>query len=176
MDTKMLMNRFGGKKVLLDEKGRPQITVLILKPGFTKDEMIIETCQRAEREKLSLVDCSFVTYTKEAAGEHYCNKIKEPYYPELEGYMTSGKSFVMIFSGENAISKGRTMIGATEGGPQKGSIRYDYPIMFNLEIDKTRNVIHASDSIENALSEAKIYKKLDKSQSKSKDKNEGIEL
>lgn len=135
-------------------------TYLMLKPGYASKEVIKEVEKRAAAAGLVLVDSGLVEHTKESAALHYSNKVGEPYYPELETYITSGKSYGMVFEGKDAVSVGRKLIGAVEGGPQKGSIRYDIPVMFNLTTDKTRNVIHASDSVENAKKEIEIYRRL----------------
>lgn len=139
-----------------------QRTFLMPKPGFATKEIIMEVLKRAAEAGLVLVDCGFIQHTKESAAQHYSNKLGEPYYPELEEYITSGKSFGMVFEGEDAVKIGRILIGAVEGGPQKGSIRHDIPEMFNVKTDKTRNVIHASDSVENAEKEIGIFKDLRK--------------
>ena len=71
--------------------------------------------------------------------------------------------------GENAVSKIREVVGSTiklnkETGekilPNKGTIRYEVPIMLNEQHQMTQNVIHASDAPEAAIREIEIFKSL----------------
>ena len=76
----------------------------------------------------------------------------KPFYNDLCNYLSSGPIIVMILEGENAISKNREIMGATD--PKKaeeGTLRK----MFGLSIDK--NSVHGSDSLENAEAEIKFF-------------------
>ena len=76
----------------------------------------------------------------------------KPFYGGLCNYLSSGPKVVMILEGENAISKNRQLMGATD--PKKaeeGTLRK----MYGLSIDK--NSIHGSDSIENAKIEIDFF-------------------
>ena len=90
--------------------------------------------------------------SKEEASEFYKVHQTKPFYNDLCNYLASGPIIVMILEGENAISKNRELMGATD--PKKaeeGTIRK----MYGLSIDK--NSVHGSDSQENAKKEINFF-------------------
>ena len=84
---------------------------------------------------------------EEIIREHYAHLVDKPFYPTLELFMMSGPVMAMIVEGENAVSRVRSLMGATDSKDAlPGTIRGDYG-------DKTcctYNIIHGSDSLENA--------------------------
>ena len=68
------------------------------------------------------------------------------------GYLSSGPIEVMILEGENAVSKNRELMGATDPkNAKEGTIRK----LYGVSIDK--NSVHGSDSIENAKIEINFF-------------------
>jgi len=93
-----------------------------------------------------------MTMSKTLAEAHYAEHVGKPYYDRLISYITSGPIIAMVLEGENAVQNVRNMVGKTdplEAVP--GSIRGDFAL------NTTVNVIHASDSIENAEKEIKRF-------------------
>ena len=76
-----------------------------------------------------------------------------PFYPNVKEYMKSGEVLAMYGEGEgeNFVAKVRELVGSTKN-PNPGTIRYDFGIG-----EVTANVIHASDSDENAERELKNF-------------------
>lgn len=90
--------------------------------------------------------------TREMAEDHYEEHIDRPFYPQLIKYLTSGPVVPMIWEGLNAVIVARQLIGASslmEAMP--GTIRYAF------SIDRSRNVIHGSHSVDAANREIKIW-------------------
>ena len=90
--------------------------------------------------------------TKDDAETFYEIHKERPFYPNLIKFITSGPVVAMAFQGLNAVKKTRGLVGSTnpvDAAP--GTIRGD----FGLDIG--RNLIHASDSVENAELELAIY-------------------
>ncbi len=123
-------------------------TLVILKPDAIRRRLVGEIILRLERKELVITDAKVLTIDRTTAEEHYKHVEHLPFFQEIINYMTTGPSMAMIVSGENAISMVRNMIGkanALESPP--GSVRGDFGICTE------ENLIHASDSIENAAIE-----------------------
>ena len=80
--------------------------------------------------------------------EHYAHVADLPFFPNIEAFMSSRPVMPMILRGDDVIAKVRELLGPTnsEEAP-KGTIRGD------LGTNMMRNVVHASDSPENAAAE-----------------------
>jgi len=93
-----------------------------------------------------------VRMDKNIAGKLYSIHLGKKFYDELITYVTSGAVIVMVIEGINAVRLIRKIIGATNPlEAEMGSIRGDYGS------DITYNLIHASDSLETAEREIKIF-------------------
>ena len=88
---------------------------------------------------------------KEAETLYSVHKAK-PFFQELVDHVTSGPVVLMILEAPNAVDVLRKVIGSTN--PQTaepGTVRGD------LSLSITANIIHASDSLENAKKESAIF-------------------
>ena len=125
-------------------------TLVIIKPDGMKKRIYKDVLERFLDNGLSVTHVQLRGLDDLIIKEHYAHLVDKPFYPVLEDYMLSGPVLIMVVKGENAVNKVRELVGATD--PKKampGTIRGDYG-------DKecmTYNVIHASDSKENALIE-----------------------
>ena len=89
---------------------------------------------------------------KEVLMQHYEEHRDKPFFQDLLDYMTSGKSVIMVVSGDRVIEGMRKLIGATNPlEAEPGSIRGMYAS------NKTQNIIHGSDSKESALKEIQLF-------------------
>ena len=89
---------------------------------------------------------------RQLAEEHYAELSDKPFYTSLCSYICSAPVVAMVWEGKNAVKLIRSMIGATkptEAAP--GTVRGDFCI------DVGRNIIHASDSLETAKREMKLW-------------------
>jgi len=94
----------------------------------------------------------FVHVSQEHAEKHYADLSAKPFFKGLVEYFVSGPVVAMVWEGKNIVKGGRVLIGATN--PQDsspGTIRGD------LCIDVGRNVIHGSDTVENAQKEIALW-------------------
>lgn len=127
-------------------------TFLMIKPDGVQRGLIGELVARFEKKGLKLVAAKFMKITPELAEQHYGEHKGKPFYEPLVDFITSGPVFAMVWEGDNAIGLTRAMIGKTnavEAAP--GTIRSDYAVHTNF------NLIHGSDSPENAAREIQIF-------------------
>ncbi|MCI8284836.1 MAG: nucleoside-diphosphate kinase [Firmicutes bacterium] len=127
-------------------------TYIMLKPDALKRNLIGEIISRIERKGYSIADCKMMTLDEAILREHYAHIADKPFFPETVEYMTSGPVLAMIVEGENAVKGMRTLMGATKfEDAQAGTIRGDFAS------STTYNIIHGSDSLENAEIEIKRF-------------------
>ena len=129
-----------------------QKTYSMIKPDGVRNGHIGEIVNRFERAGLTIERMELGMVSLEQAQNNYAEHEGKPFYNHLISYITSGPVVKMVISGENAVSKVRSLMGATnpaEATP--GTIRGD----FGLCMDE--NVIHGSDSQESAAREISIF-------------------
>lgn len=127
-------------------------TFIMVKPDGVARGLVGEVVSRFERKGLSLVKIRGLTITEELAKTHYAEHVDKPFFPDLLEFITSGPVVAMEWSGEDAISVGRSIMGATnprDAAP--GTIRGD----FGLEV--TQNLVHGSDGPESAKRELELF-------------------
>ena len=135
-------------------------TYVMLKPDGVRKQLLDEIIHRIENIGLSVSNVKEMYLDEEIIREHYAHLVDKPFYPTLELFMMSGPVMAMIVEGENAVSRVRSLMGATDSKDAlPGTIRGDYG-------DKTcctYNIIHGSDSLENAEIEInRFYQELKK--------------
>lgn len=126
-------------------------TLVLIKPDGVQRGLIGEIIARFERKGLKLIGLKLLTLPKGKAEELYSPHHGKFFYDYLVQFMTSDPIVALAVEGNNAIELVRLINGATkplESAP--GSIRGDF------SIDITHNVVHASDSPENAERELGI--------------------
>ena len=129
-----------------------QQTLSIIKPDGVAGSIIGAVIQRFEQQALKVVAAKLIHLTTEQAQAFYAVHKERPFYNDLVEFMTSGPVMVMVLSGENAVLRNREIMGATNpADAAEGTIRRD----FAESIDK--NVVHGSDSEDNAVIEIKFF-------------------
>lgn len=127
-------------------------TLSIIKPDAVGKNHIGEIISRFEKSGLKVVAAKMKHLsTREAEGFYAVHKDR-PFFNDLVKFMVTGPVLVMVLEGDNAVSKNRDLMGATD--PQKatpGTIRAD----FAKTIDE--NAVHGSDSAENAKTEIAFF-------------------
>ena len=108
---------------------------VMVKPGFTKPEVVEKTISEITAKGYRLADSSYIYYDEECAKLHYIEKQIKPYYGELVSYLSSGPAFGMIFEGEDAVPAIRSIVE---------DLRHSLNIEFNLKTDVMRNILHCS--------------------------------
>jgi nucleoside-diphosphate kinase len=127
-------------------------TLVLIKPDGVEKKLIGEVIRRYEQKGMKVAKIQSLYATREMVEEHYKEHQGKTFYDELINYVTSGMIIAMIIEGPNSIKCIRNINGATryqEAVP--GSIRGDYA---NQE---TKNIVHASDSVESAEREIAIW-------------------
>lgn len=127
-------------------------TYIMLKPDALQRNLIGEIISRIERKGYKIADCKMMNLDEAILREHYAHIVDKSFFPETLEYMTSGPVLAMIVEGENAIRGMRALMGATKfEDAAAGTIRGDYAS------STTYNIIHGSDSPENAEIEIKRF-------------------
>lgn len=131
-------------------------TLVLIKPDAVERKLIGELISRFERKNFSIIGLKLIKLNKETAEEFYSMHKNKPFFNDLIEFITSLPVVAMVLEGNNAVSIVRKMMGALEPiEAHPGTIRGDYTI------DKQKNLIHGSDSIENAEREINIIFKPD---------------
>ncbi len=129
-----------------------ETTFVMVKPDGVQRGLVGEIINRFERKGLKLVGLRSLIPPEELAEEHYAVHKERPFYNGLIGLITSGPVVAMAWSGIDAISVARIIIGATNGREAiPGTIRGD----FGMDIGF--NLIHGSDGEETAASELALW-------------------
>jgi nucleoside-diphosphate kinase len=116
-------------------------TLAIIKPDAVKKKVTGKIIQRIEDEGFDIIRMEMKQLTKQEAEGFYIVHEDKPFYSSLTDFMSSGKIIVMVLEGENAISKWRNVMGATDPAvAEPGSLRHTYG--FSVE----RNAAHGSDA------------------------------
>lgn len=120
-------------------------TLAIIKPDGVARNLIGAVVKRVEEEGLKVVAMKFISMNKEEAKGFYKVHEGKHFYQSVTDFMSSGPSVVMVLEGEDAIKRYRRLMGATNyKEAEQGTIRRE----FATDIEK--NVVHGSDSVENA--------------------------
>ena len=127
-------------------------TLSIIKPDAVERNLEEKITEIFLKKDLKIQSRKKIRITREEAAEFYLEHQTKPFFEKLCEYLSSGPIIVMILEGENAISKSRKIMGATnpaEADPE--TIRN----LYGLSIDK--NSVHGSDSLESAKKEIKFF-------------------
>jgi nucleoside-diphosphate kinase len=127
-------------------------TLVLIKPDAVARGLVGEVIARFERKGLTLSALVLRTMDVELADRHYAEHLEKAFYPPLRDFMTSGPLLAGIFSGDEAVDVVRALVGATDGRKAAaGTIRGD------LSLSNRENLVHASDSVESAEREIKLW-------------------
>ena len=129
-----------------------QKTYTMIKPDGVRNGHVGEIVNRFERAGLTIERMELGMVTLAQAQANYAEHEGKPFYDGLIAYITSGPVVKIVVSGEGAVAKVRTLMGATNpADAAPGTIRGD----FGLIMDE--NVIHGSDSPASAEREIGIF-------------------
>lgn len=131
-----------------------QRTLIIFKPDCMQQRHVGNVLDRFEKAGFTIVGCKMMRLTPALLREHYAHVADKPFYPEIEAFMSSRPVVIMALQGVDVVQKVRDLLGPTDSRKApKGTIRGD----FGTEMMK--NVVHASDSVDNAKAElARFFK------------------
>ena len=120
-------------------------TLVLLKPDTIARGIVGDILSRFEAKSLKIVGMKFIHMDKTILTEHYGHHSEKPYFPKIVSYMTDGPVCALVLEGVDAVRQVRNLSGSTD--PQfaaPGTIRGDHSCMIDF------NLVHASDSVENA--------------------------
>lgn len=122
-----------------------QKTLIIFKPDCMEKHHVGYVLDRFEKAGFAIVGSKMIRLTPPILREHYAHVADKPFYPDIERFMASRPVIVMALRGENIVKRVRDLLGPTDSRKaEKGTIRGDFGT------DVMRNVVHASDTEENA--------------------------
>ncbi len=120
-------------------------TFSIIKPDAVKAKQAGEILARIEKSGFDLVALRLRRLTRSEAEGFYHVHSERPFFGSLCDFMTSGPCITMVLQRENAISRLREIMGATDPGKAAaGTIRKDFAQSIEA------NCIHGSDAPETA--------------------------
>src|SRR5438132_7240526 len=133
-----------------------QQTLILLKPDGVQRRLVGEIIRRFEQKGLRLAALKLVQASRDLAEKHYAVHKGKPFYDSLLKFLTSGPTVALVWEGREAVAIARTLIGPTDGTKAApATIRGDFAISIQ------NNLIHGSDSAENAVAEIALWFKAD---------------
>ena len=127
-------------------------TLSIVKPDAVRANLIGEVNRRLEKTGLSIIAARMQHLSQREAEGFYAVHRERPFFKDLVRFMISGPVVLQVLEGENAISRNRDIMGATD--PKKaapGTIRAD------LATSIEQNVVHGSDAPDTAAREIAYF-------------------
>ncbi len=133
-------------------KLREEKTLIIIKPDALNRSLVGEIIRRFERKGLKLVGMKMVQLDDKTLREHYSHLADKPFFPRIADFMKKCPVIALVVEGLEAVDSVRLITGETLGRKaDAGTIRGD----FSMSIQA--NVVHASDSLENAKLEIERF-------------------
>ena len=127
-------------------------TLILIKPDGVERGLIGRIITRFEQRGLKLAGMKLLQVSDELARRHYAVHEGKPFFDPLIEYITSSPVVAMVLEGPEAVQVARNTIGATRPAEATaGSIRGDFGLMVG------RNLVHGSDSPENAAIEIALW-------------------
>jgi len=127
-------------------------TLSIVKPDGVRKNVIGEVYRRFEKAGLAIVAARMARLSTAQAEAFYAIHRQRPFFRDLVSFMTSGPVMLQVLEGADAVAKNREIMGATD--PKQaapGTIRAD------LASSIDQNIVHGSDSVENAAVEVAFF-------------------
>ncbi len=127
-------------------------TYIMLKPDSIKRKLAGKIISRIEEKGYNITNMKMMMLDEKVLKEHYSHIADQPFFPEIVKFMTSGPVIGMIVEGPSVVQGMRNIIGATRClDADPGSIRGDFAFT------NGENLIHGSDTIENAEAEIRRF-------------------
>lgn len=127
-------------------------TLILLKPCTVQRRLIGEIVNRIERKGLRIIGMKMMQLDEALLNEHYAHLADKPFFKVLKGAMMAAPVIAICAEGCEAVTAMRAITGATNGRKAApGTIRGDY------SMSGQENIVHASDSPENAEIEIKRF-------------------
>src|SRR6267142_566699 len=129
-----------------------QRTLILLKPDAVQRRLVGTLIERFEQKGLRLVGMKLVQASRQLAEQHYAVHKGKPFYDSLLQFLTSGPTVALVWEGREAVAVARTLMGPTDGTKAPpATIRGDFALSVQ------NNLVHGSDSPENAATEIALW-------------------
>ena len=129
-----------------------QRTLILLKPDCVQRRLVGTLVARFERKGLRLVALKLVQASRDLAEKHYAVHKGKPFYESLLQFLTAGPTVALVWEGREAVAVARTLMGPTDGTKAPpATIRGDFALSVQ------NNLVHGSDSAENAAIEIALW-------------------
>ncbi len=123
-------------------------SIVLVKPDGLQRGLIGQIISRFEDKGLKLVALKMVKLDDAILDQWYAHHKEKPFFASLKGFMMKTPIVAMVWEGVEAVDTIRKLIGVTKGrAAEGGSVRGDFAM------SQSNNLIHASDSVENAQNE-----------------------
>lgn len=127
-------------------------TLALIKPDAVSRGQVGEVIRRLETAGFTITALKMLHLSRREAEEFYAVHREKDFFSDLVQFMTEGPIVALALTRDKAVAHLREVIGATDPREaREGTIRRD------LAESKQRNVIHASDSPENAERELSFF-------------------
>jgi nucleoside-diphosphate kinase len=127
-------------------------TLVLIKPDGVQRLLAGRILARYEDRGLKIVGLKLIHVSRSLAERHYAIHREKPFFGSLVDFITSAPLVATVLEGPSAIAVVRAMNGATrphEAAP--GTIRGDFAL------ETAQNLVHASDSPDNATEEIALW-------------------
>lgn len=132
--------------------GLNEKTLVIVKPDAVQRGLVGEILTRFEKKGLKLVGMKMMRLDEAVLREHYAHIADKPFFPGVSNFMQHSPVVVLCLEGLEVVEAVRLITGITKArSAEAGSIRGDFAMSVAC------NVIHASDTVENAKAEVKRF-------------------
>ena len=129
-------------------------TLVLLKPSCIERSLVGEVIKRIEQRGIIICGLKMMQLDEKILREHYAHLVDKPFFPSLAASMMACPVIAMVLEGVEIVEVFRKMTGVTNGRKaEPGTLRGDFCLSGQA------NIIHASDSVENAKIEiARFFK------------------
>jgi len=129
-----------------------QRTLAIVKPDGVEKKAVGKIIARIEEEGFGIVALRMVRLSRTEAEGFYAVHRERPFFNDLTAFMSSGPAVVLVLEADDAISRWRGVMGATDPSKaDEGTLRKQFAS--NIE----RNAVHGSDAPETAAVEIAYF-------------------
>jgi nucleoside-diphosphate kinase len=127
-------------------------SLVLIKPDAVERRLIGQIISIYEKKGLTITALKMLKPSTKTAENHYIEHKDKPFFKELVDFLTRGNVCAMIIEGDNVVKMVRKINGATDPAEaEMGTIRGQFAL------SKSENIVHASDSVESAEREIKIW-------------------
>ncbi len=127
-------------------------SLVLIKPDAVQRGLAGEIISRLEKKGLSIVAMKMLHMDRALAQQHYAVHTGKAFFDDLVDFITSGPVIAIVFQGRNAVEVIRQVMGGTDPAKaSSGTIRGDFGI------DIGHNLVHGSDSLDNASGEIDLF-------------------